>query len=333
MSVHPCRADSLGFTLIELLMSVSIGAIVISMVVGGMVALNRQMTVHTNRSLAQQEARLLADHLIDQIRMAGGGNAYPYASVWVENNVNNLGSDAIIMASLSDHSLQAFATYPAAGTMVILSSTGSACILSGSWRHKHVMVVDRSEQFWSLWHVTAVNQTQCLLSVEPSYETGLNNVPSGSTTSGAMVRVAAVDVSRLRLDESNQQLMKDSDSDGDNVAESLLLADRVVDLQAALGYDIAPWDWRVSDTSDTTDEWLYNAFGEALGGSSGQRLDQAKRTDLRMLRIAVIVSAPVPGVILTSSLRVLDGPVRSRPNQVLSSGIVSVGLRNYNILR
>jgi len=331
--MHQENPGRRGATLIELLMSVSIGAIVISMVVGGMVSINRHMSIQTQRSLAEQEARLLADHLIDKVRMAGGGNAYPYASVWVQNNATGGGSDAVIIASLANFSLQAFGTYPSGGQLVVLSSSGSACVLNNGWLHRHLMVVDRQERFWSTWYIQAVNTVSCSLTVVNSVETGLNYLPSGVVTAGVMVRLAVVELIRLRLDESTEQLLQEEDADNNNTLESTLLADRVVDLQAALGYDISPWNWRVDDTGDTGDEWLYNAFGDALGRTTSQRLGGAKRTDLRMLRISVMVEAPVRGTQITTANRLLDGPVRTRQNQVMGIGTVSVGLRNYNILR
>lgn len=330
---HHLRLSRSGVTLVELMMAVVIGTIVMGMVVGGMNSINRYLIRVTQRSLANDEARLLNEFLIDRIRIAGGGSAYPYATAWVSNDASGSGSDAITIAHLSRYSSQLIGTYPVLGILPIMSASGAGCALTAVFVNQHIMVIDRNEQFWSLWYVTGVDTVLCQLQVSPSAETHLNYVPAGSDTLNATTQVAAVAPTHIFLDETTQELHMQQDANLDNVLETTVLADRVVDLQAALGYDVNPWDWRIDDTYNTADEWLYNAFGDVMGSTSGQRLDSARRIDLRMLRVSVMIGAPVRSITTRNTMQLLDGPIRFRDGWVLGSATSDVGLRNYNILR
>lgn len=330
---HHCTGPTSGVTLIELMMAVVIGTIVMGMVVGGMNSINRYLIRITQRSLANDEARLLNEFLIDRIRIAGGGSAYPYATTWVSNNANGVGGDAITIAHLSKYSSQLIGTYPRLGILPVMSASGAGCALTGSFVHQHIMVIDQNEQFWSLWYVSGVDTVLCQLQVLPSVETHLNHVPTGSVTLNATTRVAAVIPTHFFLDETTQELQMRQDTNRDNVLETTVLADRVIDLQAALGYDVNPWNWRIDDSQDTGDEWLYNAFGDVMGSTTGQRLDSARRIDLRMLRVSVMIGAPVRSITTRNTMQLLDGPIRFRDGWVLGSATSDVGLRNYNILR
>lgn len=323
-----------GLTLIELMMTALIGVSVIGLVMSGMNTMSRYIARVQSKGQVADEARLLAEYIVSQARFVGGGNALPYASLRVLNGASGAGSDVLVMASLNRHSTQALARYPSSGRLGIQSDGSGACPALSPFHHQHILLLDRSEQYWSVWFVTGLSQGTCELLVSPSAETGLNNVPGTVNPATADTQLAAVTLKRLWLDEATSELKLNLDSNLDNVFEVQVLADRVVDLQAALGYDVSPWDWQLNDTGTTDDEWLYNAFGDVFAQSSArQGLDKARSSDLRMVKVAVMVHAPLKGIVQRASLQVFDGPTRVKSGSVLDMTIALIALRNTNIMR
>lgn len=327
------RSYMRGVTLVELMMAVLISSLVLSMVMSGMNTISRQMTRVQSRTEVSDEARRLNEYLIERFRQAGGGNVRPHAAIWVDNNYLDSGSDSVVVAHLANYQKQYSGVLTTAALITVTSQPGVSCALTADVIKKQLLVMDRSDRAWRLYYIQSVNTVACTLTLLPSGESGLNFGTVATLQSAGLLSLCLVNVSRYWLDQSTGELKLRQDRDLDNVFRDDVLADRVVDLQAALAYDVQPWDWNLTDTSSTADEWLYNAFGDMLGGNSGQRLDAARRTDLRMLKVGVMVGMRLKGSQPNSALQLLDGPLRTRQGWLLAAATTGVGLRNYNMLR
>lgn len=327
------KSQERGLTLIELMMAALIGVTVMSLVMSGMNTMSRYLARVQSKGQAADEARLLAEYVVSQARFVGGGNALPFSSVRVLNNWSGGGSDALVLASLTRHNAQALARYPASGRLTILKNGNGTCPALDVFNKQDILVLDKTEKYWSLWYVTGLDTVLCELKVSPAAETGLNYVPSSPNAATAETQVAAVTLKRLWLDETSAELKLTVDSNLDNLLEVQVLADRVVDFQAAMGYDVSPWDWQLSDTGNTDDEWLYNAFGDLFAQNAKQGLDKARFSDLRMLKVAVMVHAPLRGIVQRASLQVFDGPTRTLSGSTMDMTIALIALRNTNIMR
>jgi len=180
--------------------------------------------------------------------------------------------------------------------------------------------------------VTDLDLARCEATLEPAYTQVLDLAPASDAAWADGVLVV-VRVQTLWLRSATDELMIDEDEDGDGEAETRIAADRVIDLQAALGYDVSPWDWRIRDTGNTQDEWLYNAPGDTFAANDGQGLATARLDELRMVRFGVIVGAPSGAQTPPEPVQLLNGPARSRPGWVLRPVLGVTGLRNYDIMR
>lgn len=329
----PWRMHARGLTLVELMISVLISSIVLSLVMSGMNSISRQLTRVQSRTEVSDEARRLTEYLVDRFRQAGGGNIRPHAAIWVENNYQESGSDSIVVAHLASYQKQFSGVLASSDLIAITSQPGASCVLTPDVLRRQLLVMDRGDRAWRLYYISSIDLVACTMTVLPSTETGLNYGSTETLQAAGLLSLCLVNISRYWLDQTTGELKLRQDGDLNNVFTDAILADRMVDLQAALAYDIQPWDWRLSDKSSTGDEWLYNAFGDQLGGATGQLLDAARRTDLRMIRVSVMVGMRLKGSQPNSSLQLMDGPLRTRQGWLLAATMTGVGLRNYNMLR
>jgi hypothetical protein len=145
--------------------------------------------------------------------------------------------------------------------------------------------------------------------------------------------IAVVSAKSIWVDTERDELKVLEDYDHDGTAEVRVLADRVVDLQAALGYDVSPWDWQITNSNDNEDEWLYNAPGDTIGENDGQGLAEARWDELRMVRVGLIVGIPVQTAAAEGTCQILNGPPRQRMGELLRSTVGTTSMRNHDVMR
>ncbi len=332
-SSPPFRTKT-GFTLIELIISMGLSAMLVTMVLNGLTTMNRTMSRIQQRTQVQEEARLLSDHFSETLRKAGGGVVRPWTALAVENDFDGQGSDRLTYARLESDPLQCRIEAFDGTTLQVEEDEVGVCCLTSAFLQRQVSLVSSdsdNRDHWEAHRVDELDLTTCEARLEPGQAHATDASPEDDAVwAGGVVAVVRVQVYWVDHTDSALKVEEDYARDGTLVIRTV--ADRVFDLQIALGYDVSPSDWQISETGDTQDEWLFNAEGDVLGGG-GQGLLLARREDLRMVRFGLIVGAPVRGYRVSQSLQLLDGPVRQRDGWILGSSLTTVGLRNLEIMR
>jgi hypothetical protein len=304
------------------------------MTMTGLVTMNGFLGRTQQTTLVSSEAKMLNEYISDSLWAAGGGSLRTYSSIWVDNNYQNTGSDRIISARLQKYANQCGIVL-LNGAILTSTFSGTQCCLSDAFLHRQVILVSGAADnnaHWESRYVESINPVLCQAQLTTGQVPSINVSPTNpSAWIDGTLTVANLQI--LWLDHTRDELKVDDDYDGDGQLETRVVADRVIDLQAALGYDVPPWDWHIRDTGGNDDEWLFNASGDTLGAPGVQGLATAKRTDLRMIRFGVTVGSAVKGFTTIHAHRLLDGPTRSKPNWMIGSFISTVGLRNYDIMR
>ncbi len=322
-----------GFTLTEVLMSLAISSIVFAMAMNVLVYLSGSLAGMELGSLASDETALLVEYMTDKLMCAGGGSIRPWAAVWVEDDWRGDGSDRITAAELADTALQCSVVSVAGDAVEVDRLDG--CCLTLDFLERQVLVTtgpSDDQGHWRTGFVENLDLEACVAQLDFGIVPALDNPPSGSTewTDGSL---AVVNIKSIWLDAATDELVLAEDKDHDGVVEASVVADRVLDIQAALGYDVSPWDWRVADTGSADDEWLYNVPGEVFQDSRTPGLESARRDELRLVRVGVVVGAPVSSQSGQGVAKVLNGPLRSRSGWILRSFVGTTSLRNHDVMR
>lgn len=323
-----------GFTLSELTVAMAVGSLVLSLSMAALMDMSRHLGRMEQESGANDESKLLNDYISTGMLSVGGGMLRPWMSLAVENGWDENGSDRITFATLQDLTLQC-AIDRVEGDLVFVADELDDCCLTDAFRGQQVILATGqpdASSHWASHRVRTVNENLCYARLGEGLGEVLD-VPPDDEAAWSEGFLAVVSLRTLWVDHSRDALMVSEDTDLDGEAEDRVLADRVLDLQASLGYDVSPWDWQVTDRGDTSDEWLYNAAGDTVSAEDGQGLELAEASDLRMIKVGVVVGAPVRSDPDSDPIRVLDGPERSRYAWVLRPFLSTTGLRNYDIMR
>lgn len=326
-------ASKTGLTLPELLVSLAISMLVLSLAMQSLNQMTRALVELERGGDASDEAKLLNEYLATALMATGGGPIRPWAALKVTDNYGGTGADRITFAELESHFTQS-TILSVSGAVVTLDKT-SGCTLTQSMLKRQVLLISGAADdnaHWESKRIDALDLVNCRVTTSPGFGTVLNVLPASSTAWAEGV-LQVVIVHTLWVNPQAHLLMVDEDFDSDGVLDSRIVADRVLDLQAALGFDTSPWDWHMSDLASTSDEWLYNAAGDTFGLGDGQGLGNAVLEDLRMIRFGVIIGAPTGTSRSYSPVQLLNGPPRSQSGWILRSFVGVTGLRNYDIMR
>jgi hypothetical protein len=131
------------------------------------------------------------------------------------------------------------------------------------------------------------------------------------------------------VNDTSTHLLKMEQTVSDGTLTEMVLADRVRDFQVALGYDVDPRNGKVEIDGTTSDEWLFNASGDALGSGG---LSGGLKEDLRRIAIGVAVSTPTKAK-GGNSVQLLDGDVLTHPDQFFRGAVVYLTFRNSFIFK
>ncbi len=327
------QETSSGFTLTELLMSLAISSIVLTMAMKVLLYLSGSLAGLEVGSLAGDETALLVEYLTDKLMCAGGGSIRPWAAVGVEDDWQGNGSDRLTVAELADPSWQC-AIVRLQDDLVEVDQV-EGCCLSDAFAGRQVLLSSGpgdNRAHWRTGRVEEVALSNCTARLTLGVAAALEHPPSSN---GAWVdgTLAVVNIKSLWLNTDTGELKLEEDRDHDGVLEVSTVADRVFDLQAALGYDVSPWDWHVTDTGGPDDEWLYNAPGERFQDPQTPGLESARRDELRLIRVGVVVGAPVSTRTGQGAAKILNGPLRTRSGWILRSFVGTTSLRNHDVMR
>ena len=329
-----------GVSLIELLIATFIGITVCGMVAGALQEMSRVSLRLQERNRAEEEARSLGEYLLSRVRLAGGLALRPHHALAVVNSTQ--GPDQLLIATprSMNMSCSIVGVQETAGSfsvdIAIENSDGiDICCLTDAFASATVALLsndDDGQAHWRYGIATNVDTTTCHLNLSDADVAPLEASPTDASVFVGGTLLAVV-LQIFSVDELTHRLILSADGNGDGSRESTVIADRVLDLQVALGYDVPSWDWVIDDTSDTNDEWLYNAPGDVLGQDPDQRLGRAGRDDLRMAWIGVTIGVPLTHDESLASHQLLDGPTLSLRGWLTASSEGKVALRNLQIMR
>lgn len=138
-------------------------------------------------------------------------------------------------------------------------------------------------------------------------------------------RVFVFQVDASTVTSGTRDLVRYEDTSHNNLydaTERSVIAPRVYDLQAALGYDGAPADGRLTEAGTTTDEWLGTIASDVFPAG-------ANATQLRMVRFGVVVGTRSAAGTPAQSPRVLNRTTAiNEPTMWLEAAVGSAYLRN-----
>lgn len=330
--LNPRQARTLrGFTLVELMIVVALSSVVLALALSTLTNMTREMRRVESTTAATDEAKRLGDWLSTRLISTGGGLVRPWAAIAVENAWGASGSDRLTFAVAEDLDHQC-SVESVSGDEVVLQTSGTCCVDASIIGTQALLISSATDTdpYRILRQITDVDEAACTAELGGSATPVDADAPDDSDWEGGVL--AVVRAQRIWLDEGTRILKVDEDQDLDGTWETRIAADRIFDLQLALGYDAPLWDWRLADTASTGDEWLFNAAGDAFA-SVGQGLAKARSCDLRMIRIGVLVGAPDPTGMPAAALSLLDGPERQETGWILRDHLGTTGLRNYDVMR
>ncbi len=320
-----------GYTLAELVVAMSLSVIAATMSLQGLSYVTKSLSVVDKGSLANDEATLLNEYLGTLMMSTGGGNIRPWAAVWVEDNFNGDGTDRVTFAELANIDLQCSIARVDRNRVMLDDSDG--CCLSENFLHRRVIMMtgnNDSHAHWEARVITGVDLDHCSVVTQLDRRARILNFPPSRSDSWADGPLSVVNIRTIWVDTRTHEMKVAEDYDHDGQVEVRIVADRVFDFQVALGYDVPPWDWKVTDTGGADDEWLYNAPDDAWdeGGLEGVR-----RTDLRLIQFGVTVGAPSTSSADEGYSKLLNGPPRYQEGWVFRSSLGTTSMRNHDIMR
>lgn len=330
------RINQKGTTLIELMISVGITSAVLA---GLLTVVSLHMNTagrSTNRAGLSVDMMMLSNYFAREIPSAGGELLPVWTSVGVENNCaartvfpNCGGSDRLTVVRAVGNRTCSIRALPSAGVIESDISGGVCCFQGMNLLNSHVSLVKVT--IVGQRYVTAVNLGTCRITVA--------NGPASFNDSAVEPfnwvegTVVPVDVKTFYLDRTTNELNRYTYRNGGaNVNDGTLspMVDQVLDFQLGLGFDFSPADGQVSDTTNATDEFMYNAPGvnERLG--VGFFLN-ASSSQLRMVALGLIIGTPSMEGNSGGGFRILDGPELEARGWLLERQVSKFMIRSTRI--
>lgn len=318
-------------------MSSAAGQSVIEMIIGlSVMAITLLATItwalHQNSVLMTEQKRLDADETVSLAAYAlnrkfsaiGGGSVPLWGSFWAEDACAARsplpdcdGSDRLTVVELSSDlpECPVIDYDPASGTLVSSDIEDVAgadpvpiCCLTG-FANRQIYISETNR--YTARYVTSVNTANCSAATSAVQQAPALKEPStGAFPHLSEGTISPVTITTYFLERNTQQLWAWTDSNNNNQfddTEKLSVATPIFDFQIKVGYDIDKND-QISDSQSTTDEWLYNSSGDALGLGG---LTGAQPQDLSRLGFSVIAGQVSSSETYTNAMyERWNGPIR-----------------------
>jgi prepilin-type N-terminal cleavage/methylation domain-containing protein len=319
-----------GFTILEVLISLSISAFLILIVMSQNLSFVQQQLYSVTHSNLAQDSILDASYLSQVIENSGGGAVRSWMSVWVDNGCPSrsgfpdclTSSDRLTVVDSQTTPLDCPISAQATPNSMILQ--GNLCtasnLFNGAYGQQLMLVLGNS---YSQVYVTAYDAaTQTL-----TYAAGPASPNDSAAADWSKGTVSVVQVRTYYVSTSSNQLMVFSDTDHTgiaNPANTSTLADYVFDLQAALGVDLQGNNI-LTDTNSNTDEWLYNAAGDA------PLFPSYSNNQIKMIEVGLIsgVSNKYKKTASQGVIQILDGP--NRQSQLAAQGLYDLKAISFKV--
>lgn len=324
-------------TLVEVLVSLTL---LVSLVIGTFAIYSFVLkSTQRNEASARLDAdsQYLTEYLASKIEGIGGGATRPWAAIWVEDQCASrgglpdcAGSDRLSIAEI-DNTLPEcdILDFPAANQIHVASVSGTCC-LTAAYQNRQVVV--NQGPFHIQQYLTNVQTGPCTADISSGQAgAGINN-PPGALAQWAGGRMSVVKLTTYFRDAATSELKSFVDANNDVVldaGEVSVLADHLVDLQFALGFDSNPRDGKITDSGDQNDEWLYNITHaqEALGAGG---LTGADKRDFRMVAIGITLGMTAPDV-SQAPVSILNGLGYTIPGKQLRKSLARVRVRSLDL--
>ncbi len=321
-----------GFTIIELMIAMAAGSILLAVGLSGYQVVMRTFVLAEHASVANEDSKMLNEFLGANVQGLGGGAVRPWAAVSVQDNAGVDNTDILTIYELDDSFPECFITSRSGNNLWFAKNSAGVCdCLASVTPGMRVMITTPDGAYWGGLEVLTVQaEPSCKANFNP-VATGLDRLPgSVSDFAGGAMSVGHFKIFQVN---ANRELEIIEDTNHDGTDETYILAERVFDVEAALGYDKAPSDGIIVDHHDNTDEWAYNSGAANTDILGTGALVAVKDQDLRMLRMGVMIGAPIGLTSILVDGQIMNGPVRAQNGWVMRTAISSLSLRNLNIMQ
>jgi prepilin-type N-terminal cleavage/methylation domain-containing protein len=351
-----------GFSLIEVAVSIAMVGIVVTVAASVMVHLNRSLRIQSARMVADEEAKLVAEWLVFELRGLGGDALRPWEGVAVHSGADATACAAVddvpacddsdrLLVTIVDPTLGSCSLTGSNGANLlarladapplgdgngILSSPQDACcldVLAGAvagtspWQNINAIAIDsaRGVHPVKLQNRTSSGGENCAINVPG----GLPTLPTGVTfDGGSLISATQRLYFRSPVDDATKGLRRNalyefSDANFDGLFDA---GELVLIADNVLDLQVALGHDRDNDghvvEQSTTSD-------EWQGNASGDVLPGTVSADsLRMIGVGVMVATLVPLGEAPTSAQLFDGPLRTVNGAQVRATITRAFMRN-----
>ncbi len=356
------RTERRAFTLAELAVSMALIGIVVSVASTLIVSINKAVTIYQAKIAADEEAKLLSEWLVFQLRGIGGDEIRPWEGITVNSGADSTacaargdlpacdGSDRLIVTFV-DSSLGSCGLTgnngvnfnvrledapPLGNGNGLLDKNDDACCLmvvngavvsTSLWEDRNAIALDKNRAAFpvKLHNKTSAGGDGCSINVPGGFPAGLlnENIPGGTLILGQQTLYF-----RAPADDNTRGLKKNTlyefkDLDFDNLFDAGEL--RVIADNVSDLQIALGYD---ADADGRVVETSSTTDEWHLNATGDVPAPTVPADTLRMLAVGVIVSVPLPPGATSTSARVFDGPLRTGTNAHLRATITRAFLRN-----
>jgi hypothetical protein len=288
-----------------------------------------------NRQELATDFGLLQNYFAREIPNAGGMSLPADSAFWIENNcgprgsyLGCAGSDRLSVATSDIGPVCTIQAWDPIGLMASFpfDKLNPCCLTATDILHKQVMFASGYD-FRQLW-VTDVDPVTCVAKFIKGPMATHDNTGAAYVWKSGLVIPISIDT--FYLDTTNNYLKRfvySTQGATPDEGTSLILADRVLDFQVMLGYDLNS-DGTITDDGTATDEWLYNFGGSPIESPTTGVFFNMPKNILRMVGVGWVIGAPGAGKSGLTKASILDGPIRQKAGYVLQSGAAKFGVRS-----
>lgn len=333
-----------GFSITELVVAMGIASVVSSMAIMVFLGLQETVLLTANRSEGDQENMMLSEWFVRELQVVGGGPLRPWMSVRVEDNAIGKGSDRLTLVRVDpDHPSCGLSEIASAGVLHLTRADDAAtCCLDAAMEGRQVYLVSANGEYWRSLRIESVDDDPAVCTLTPATD-GSKLSGSSMSASGLAAELDAVDTSqpdeafilgtvspvwvrRYSVNHFKEALILELDVDPtDGSYETQTVADRLYDLQFALGYDPGASGDGVETTGGKDDGWLYNHDDDIFGLDG---LGDVATEDLRMIAVGTVMAWPAIEQDRPPGVSVLNGPMRESEDDHLRDQVTMMSLRN-----
>lgn len=303
-----------GFSMIELMFAIAIATITGLIATSSIISIKRTSDQTRDRALVDQELKMMTEFMVSNTQSIGGGAVRSWRAVRVEDNFEDKGSDRLLIGELNTAFPECNVTAVNGEAKIqINENADGTCCLTAAMAGQQGVLSSASLDRVMYGIITDVNTNKCELKLDENN----NNVVLKSLTTANTQKVdflagGVISVIKPRIFQHDalKNELTVTEINSENKLQTSVVADRVFDLQFALGYDINPVDGKITDSSSTEDEWTNNSTDpEDLFGKGG--LLGARDSDLRMISVGMIIGTPVKDDIQGQEVSIFNGDTKT----------------------